>query len=402
MNITKASKYLLCALLQLLAVGGLNAQSAHLQLEDVSGGQLNDYRTSGEEYHTSAPAYTDEQSDASFTEFYMQQASSENRKGVDCYNAKNWACAVKHFRAAIKFNPNNSIYQNNLSNAEAELNYEKQLQNGIKERAKMDQTFIKTLNKDISTCDKQQKKMRKTLASYVPPLGTKRVVEEGIILGLTNTSIDNDVFRKNLKSPFTGKDIPYYPTTDDNSGKDIIRGILDHLSIGNYTLKSEVGQALVAGLNGTHFNTLLAHSNGATVAEALIREGIIEVDELNIIGGDRSLANFQGFQELIASGKVKKIVVWVNPGDIIPYGTSMNLLSGTDEKVTYYAQKYSGFVQAKLTSDNKDSKVVYRTLKGPEYSYGQERKAGEGFFDAHGVFPYFKNLETYQKVNGGR
>ena len=61
------------------------------------------------------------------------------------------------------------------------------------------------------------------------------------------------------------------------------------------------------------------------MAEALIREGIISVEELNIVGGDRSLANMAGYDQLITSGRVKRVKVWLNPGDPIPMISSTAL-----------------------------------------------------------------------------
>ena len=183
---------------------------------------------------------------------------------------------------------------------------------------------------NLSDYISQQKTLRKTLASYVPPLGefkTKKNIPEGIILGLMNTTEINDVAL--VTSPITGhafKKGEYFATTDNASVTDFFRVAADNITIGKYTLNTEYGKKLIAELNGTHFERLFAHSNGATVTEAMINESIIKVDELNILGGDRSCINIQGYKDLVASGKVKKIIVWYNPADIVPYGTSAKLI----------------------------------------------------------------------------
>ena len=46
-------------------------------------------------------------------------------------------------------------------------------------------------------------------------------------------------------------------------------------------------------------------------------------NELDILGGDRSLGNARALQGLLDSGKVKRIVVWVNVNDPVPWGTSV-------------------------------------------------------------------------------
>ena len=157
-----------------------------------------------------------------------------------------------------------------------------------------------------------------------------RTIHEGIMLGLFDPQKTAVEKYAGFKSPFSGK--PYLPeevfaTTDSNDASEALRGLLDNHYFGAYTLNTAYGKKLIAKLQGTHFERLVAHSNGATIAEALIRAHVITVDELNVVGGDRCMVNKFGLQELIASGSVTRVVVWTNPGDVIPMGSSSTLLS---------------------------------------------------------------------------
>jgi len=197
------------------------------------------------------------------------------------------------------------------------------------EEKQVKETILKTIQGDSIYYKSQLRRIMSEVDKiYVPAPPKPKVIHEGIILGLKNTQEINAV--KRIRSPFTGKaykDDEFFATSDDTTWKEFIRGAIDNSYLGEYTLNTEWGKKLVAKLDGTHFNRLIAHSNGATVSEALIRKGVITVDELNIVGGDRSLINHFGYNELIASGKVKRVVVWLNPGDLIPYGSSAGLFS---------------------------------------------------------------------------
>ena len=197
-------------------------------------------------------------------------------------------------------------------------------------------TFIPSLAKLAAEAAKATRRFANQLGGYqksfaeaakTTPVPTRRTYDEGVILGLLNTPYDAEKFGASAKSPFTGRAYK----DDIRKGragvfafgaiKDVrewLRGVLDNLTYGDHTMSTEMAKNVVAGLRGTHFKRLIAHSNGATMAEALIREGIITVDELNIVGGDRSLANMAGYDHLITSGRVKRVKVWLNPGDPIP------------------------------------------------------------------------------------
>ncbi len=77
------------------------------------------------------------------------------------------------------------------------------------------------------------------------------------------------------------------------------RVVGDHITNGAISLKTSQSRKALEQISGMEIDRLVAHSNGATVAEALIREGLVRVNELNIVGGDMSLVK----QRLPGSGR---------------------------------------------------------------------------------------------------
>lgn len=268
-------------------------------------------------------------------------------------------------------------------------------------------SFLKIIQEDSTNYKSQlQKIMNEVDKIYVPSpkILKPKIIHEGIILGLYNTQKINSV--KQVRSPFTGKEYKegeFFATSDALSANELLRGVIDNSYLGEYTLNTEWGKQLITELKETHFNRLIAHSNGATVSESLIRKGIITVDELNVIGGDRSLINYYGLNELITSGKVKRVIVWINPGDVIPYGSSAGLFSPAVGARDQYITSASDYFTLKLTGQGKggDAKVEYRFLKGPQYGHiGQEFVfTKDEFFNAHGIDAYFANMKTYFKTH---
>ncbi len=159
-----------------------------------------------------------------------------------------------------------------------------------------------------------------------------------------------------------------------------VRVLGDHLTGGQTSLNTAQGRESVALLSGKHFDRLVAHSNGASIAEALIQRDLITVNELNIVGGDRSLLNGHAFQRLIDSGKVKRVVVWVNVNDPIVWVTAadqLKLAQRGNDALEHIARKMTGELAGG------DSRVSYRFMVGP----------GKGLFGPHRIeTAYYKNI----------
>lgn len=346
-----------------------------------------------------------------FTEFMKNEAYDVYKKAVAAHNSRNWKKALSLYKKAAKMDPGNAVYRDNVDKISKYLDdlkaYEtkkKEQEKAYEERKKQSEKNVKLLlgemNNDLSAYQKQVGSLRKTIASYVPPLGTpKKVIKEGIILGLMNTMEKNDVSK--VQSPLTGHQFQqgeYFATTDNDSWTDIYRVMRDNISIGEYTLKTAYGKKLVEELNGTKFERLFAHSNGATITEALIRENVITVDELNILGGDRSYANFQEYKKLVETGKVKKIIVWYNPADIVPYGTSFRLLlpKSDNKEKEEIAALYDAFFKTSLTNV---PGVEFRRMAGPKYPpvTNDFDFNLDHIFNAHFLTSYFDNMNRYYR-----
>jgi len=200
---------------------------------------------------------------------------------------------------------------------------------------------------------------------------SSRTIHEGVFLGLlTNQQDANDLLAHDT-SPFaprsyrqmqrSGEVLALSFGTGANFSTEIERGVADHLSLGRYTLSQDRVSAVVHALNGTRFDRLIAHSNGATIAEALLRADVIRVKELDIAGGDRSLVNYESLSELIESGRVERVVVWINPGDPIPLATGTE----TSRELELFQAAEHYLVDS--LNVHPDAKVQYRYMLGTQY-----------------------------------
>jgi hypothetical protein len=171
--------------------------------------------------------------------------------------------------------------------------------------------------------------------------------------------------RKNGKPGVGGAVVASFGTTIDGTISqglvEATRVVGDHVTQGQVSLNTPEGQAAIAKLAGKEFDRLVAHSNGASVAEALIAENLIRVNELNIVGGDRSLLNGHAFQQLLDSGKVKRVVVWINVNDPVVWGTApdqLRLAVRGSNALEHVARKMTGELAGG------DSRVEYRFMVG--------------------------------------
>ena len=402
-------------LAQVMVPSLLHAQAIR-QLELLTGQTIDrGYSSGNDDYSTSAPSSLPSMEfyNGEFGSFLGEQAFKENEKGVKAYNKKKWASAVSHFNKAKKFDPDNTVFATNLENAKRQLALEKEKdKKPDNPHKKTDELFLANINQDIEAYGKQLKTVRKSIASYVPPLppagAPRRVVADGLMMGLYNTEFDFWLNSQKPENPFAGsskvinpftkkefKEGEYYAGTDKATNSELLRGFLDNALLGKFTLNTQYGKELVNRLHGTHFNRLIAHSNGATVSEALIRENVITVDELHVMGGDRSVMNFSGYDEMVKTGKVKKIVIWINPGDLIPCGTSALPLAGKITDTGRYQSNMTAFFDYKLKGQgNTNPNVEYRILEGTRYK-GQKMEFNSKAFDAHDLKVYFENVDRY-------
>jgi len=273
----------------------------------------------------------------------------------------------------------------------------------------------------------QNNKLRKELASYVPPLKGYERVHEGVILGLGTDTETARRMEADGVSCFTGKTYASINTAAEQArkeGKDIGGAMVvsfgtqkdkeamssylaseakrvggDHFTGGEVSLDTPQGREAVARLSGKEFDRLIAHSNGASVTEALIKNDIIKVNELNVVGGDRSLLKGHDYQELIDSGKVKRVVVWINLNDPVPGLTSIDQL-----KLAERSKDAAQHLAKKITGDlaGGDSGVTYRYMWGADYRIKPEAEKNklEATIAAHYLeSSYYPGMANEMGVN---
>ena len=233
----------------------------------------------------------------------------------------------------------------------------------------------KRMMEERAANDVLTKRTQKELLSIVPPLkGAFQKVHEVVILGALTDNNDASRMEKDGVSCFNGKS---YASMNEAAararaeGKEGVGGAVvvsfgtekgekkgvgysltesgrvvgDHITDGAISLNTPQARKALEQISGKECDRLVAHSNGATVAEALIREDRIRVNELDIVGGDMSLVKQGAYQQLVDSGKVKRVVVWIHPYDPVPGVTSiapLELLSSGNNAVESLARKIVG------------------------------------------------------------
>lgn len=387
------------------------SQTALRQLENMTNERINVPEVSGYEIQENTHQMTAEDYNNQYTSFIRDEANRENEIGIEYYLKSDWKNAAKHFKIALKYMPDDINIQKNYNYSKYRTDEQKRKEEEIsaqlqkeKEKEKINTTVKQTVEKDKKYYNAQLRKLENESYHIKVPMpgGEKKTINEGVMLGLFNTN-ENNAFTDtslHIVSPFNKKPIDrknIFATTDNKSVTELARGFVDNNYLGEYTLNTEHGRKLVEQLNGTHFNRLIAHSNGATISEALIIKDVISVDELNIVGGDRSLINYGGYKELLATGKVKRIVVWINPGDVIPVGSTAGFFSPLEgSRNQYYISAMSYFGTLLSGNDqSSSSQLEYRYMLGNQYSEGQNLTFDKDFFKCHGIDAYFKNMNTF-------
>ncbi len=182
--------------------------------------------------------------------------------------------------------------------------------------------------------------------------------------------------------------------TPEQIAEEVARVAGDHFTDGQVSLNTPQGKAMVEALSGKEIDRLIVHSNGAPIAEALIQDerNLIKVNELNIVGGDRSLLNGHTYQKLLDSGKVKRVVVWLNVNDPIML-TALDQLKPAER--TNNAMEH---IARKITGDlaGGDSRVQYHFMVGPGESLAElTANRGIGLLKPHYLTTgYYDNIRS--------
>jgi len=274
-----------------------------------------------------------------------------------------------------------------------------------------EKTWMQVQEKMIASrheLDRQNSDIRKQVKDLNVPIPiTYERYHEGVILGAGTDAGDAHSMITTI-SPFSGKTplemneaaekakksgiegvggamvVSFGTPKDGTPGRgavEVTRVLGDHVTTGQVSLNTPEGKQAVAALSGKEFDRLIAHSNGASITEALIQEDLIKVNELNIVGGDRSLLNGHAFQKLLDSGKVKRVVVWINVNDPIVSTAldQLKLAERRNDALEHIGRKITGELAGG------DSRVKYHFMVGQ----------GKGIFGPHYLeTAYYPNIAS--------
>ncbi|MGB3947209.1 MAG: hypothetical protein WBM13_04445 [Bacteroidia bacterium] len=150
------------------------------------------------------------------------------------------------------------------------------------------------------------------------------------------------------------------------------------------SLSTPESKLQVEKLRGKKFDRLVAHGDGATIAEMLIKNSIIKVKELAIMEGDRVLLNGADLQKLIDSKMVERVVVWNNLDDTNVWLVSSDKVAVPQtEKFISYKRKFANMANTASTR-----KVEYKWIVGKE-SFAKISENDPQFAEA-----YFKEIAS--------
>lgn len=239
---------------------------------------------------------------------------------------------------------------------------------------KKDQKLWDEFQKNMSGAKIKLKQDKVRIQQELTKLNSKKQkiktsFNEGVVLSMYTELDVNKALEDSLKSPFTG--VTYKETNTNlqtknptDSGVVIVSFVMpkkvndplevasrreDHIPSEAFSLASARTKEELNKLKDKKFNRLIAHSNGATVVECLLNDSLIEVNELNIIGGEKSLLNGQALQHLLDNGTVKRIVVWIKLDDPAIWITPLNA-----DNIT---ERTKNFISYKSKFDARDSKM---------------------------------------------
>lgn len=247
----------------------------------------------------------------------------------------------------------------------------------LKQDQKLWDEFQKNMANERVKLKQDKVKIRQELTKInIKKQKTKTAFNEGVVLSMYAEQELADT----LKSPYTG--VIYKEMLENrqknmtDSGVVIVSFIMPkkqndpmevasrrdgHVPSEAFSLAGPNAKIELNKLKDKKFKRLIAHSNGATVIECLLNDSLIEVKELNIIGGEKSLLNGQALQKLLDNGTVKRIVVWVKLDDPAIWITSLsdtNIAERTQNFISYKARMDKMGIKA----DN--SKVEYKWILG--------------------------------------
>lgn len=250
----------------------------------------------------------------------------------------------------------------------------------LKNDQKLWDEFQKNIAFEKTKLKQDKVKIRQELTKInIKKQKTKTSFNEGVVLSMYAEQ-EAGTLGDSLKSPFTGvtykEMIANRQKNMTDSGVVIVSFVMpklqkdpidvasrrnEHVPSEIFSLAGPNAKTELNKLKDKNFNRLIAHSNGATVVECLLNDSLIEVKELNIIGGEKSLLNGQALQQLLDNGTVKRIVIWIKLDDPAIWITDLS-----DENITERTQNFISYKTSfdKTGSKIEHSKVEYKWILG--------------------------------------
>lgn len=250
----------------------------------------------------------------------------------------------------------------------------------LKNDQKLWDEFQKNITIEKTKLKQDKVKIRQELTKInIKKQKTKTSFNEGVVLSMYAEQ-EARTLGDSLVSPFTGvtykEMIANRQKNMTDSGVVIVSFVMpkqqndpmeaasrrdEHVPSEVFSLAGPNAKTELNKLKDKNFNRLIAHSNGATVVECLLNDSLIEVKELNIIGGEKSLLNGQALQQLLDNGTVKRIVLWIKLDDPAIWITNL-----TDDNITERTQNFITFKTRfdKTGTQTGSSNVEYKWILG--------------------------------------
>lgn len=171
--------------------------------------------------------------------------------------------------------------------------------------------------------------------------------------------------------------------------KDVVkRSIPDKIKAELFSSLTDKTMANAAPMFNSKINRLFAHSNGATVAEVLIREDYIKVKEFHILGGDCSASNLKALNKL-ANEKNMDIYVYINIGDPIPFIPSYHQLN------SQMTVGLSDLMETFMESSKDEGRVKVVFLKSPRVKDVLSALKRGDIAESHDLLEYLRKGQAY-------
>jgi len=274
------------------------------------------------------PSYAPPQADQ---EEQTRKAADADKRGMDALDRGDFEEAVDRFIEALRFAPDSATIRAHLERANAAV-----ADSGTARRIAALRQRIRDAIK-IAEIEAARQSLEDQETPHAGVTGRHYTFAgNGLIAGTSWTVYASrtpgetakrmcDVIERQSRlagSPFdAGVDCEHYQfvlgmaTSIDNFTDLKNRVALDDLTNGQFSARE---QGLYDKLRGKQFNELGCHSNGAMICLAALENMDVKADHVVLYGPQVTRESLAMWDELVRSGRVKSIKVYINENDIVP------------------------------------------------------------------------------------